>query len=123
MSGAASTGFGLGSGTLAPPPPLTSRWQDGWVPRKIEVKEWVQDWARKHIQGLQETQAKSILEEFEEAVTPEVKARVDWTHSKERALAEENYGESVVLARDRAVYDDRSLEEQKKRTDRNVVAR
>ena len=43
LSSAASTGFGLGSGTFAPPP-LVARWQDGWVPRKIEVKGWVTDW-------------------------------------------------------------------------------
>ena len=41
LSSAASTGFGLGS-TFAPPP-LAARWQDGWVPRKIGVKEWVTD--------------------------------------------------------------------------------
>ena len=43
LSSAASTGFGLGSGTFAPPP-LAARWQDGWVPREIEVKGWVTDW-------------------------------------------------------------------------------
>ena len=43
LSSAASTGFGLGSGTLAPPH-LAARWQDGWVPRKIEVNGWVTDW-------------------------------------------------------------------------------
>ena len=40
LSSAASTGFGLGSGTFAPPP-LAAKWQDGWIPRKIEVKGWV----------------------------------------------------------------------------------
>ena len=43
LSSASSTGFGLGSLTFAPPP-LAARWQDGWVPRKIEVKGWVTDW-------------------------------------------------------------------------------
>ena len=43
LSSAASTGFGLSSGTFAPPP-LAARWQEGWVPRKIEVKGWVTDW-------------------------------------------------------------------------------
>ena len=42
LSSAASTGFGPGSGTFAPPA-LAARWQDGWVPRKIEVKGWVTD--------------------------------------------------------------------------------
>ena len=43
LSSAAGTWFGLGSGTFAPPP-LAARWQDGWVPREIEVKGWVTDW-------------------------------------------------------------------------------
>ena len=44
LSSAASTGeVGLGSGTFAPPP-LAARWQDGWVPQKIEVKRWVIEW-------------------------------------------------------------------------------
>ena len=32
----ASTGAGLGSGTSGRPPPLSTRWRDPWVPRKLE---------------------------------------------------------------------------------------
>ena len=46
LRSAASTGFGLGSGTFAPPP-LAARWQEGWFPRKIEVKGWVTGWCKK----------------------------------------------------------------------------
>ena len=41
------------SGTFAKPPAFT-RWQSEWSPRKIELKEWVTDWSRKHIQGVLE---------------------------------------------------------------------
>ena len=32
----ASTGMGLGTGTFARPPPLTSRWNETFVPKKME---------------------------------------------------------------------------------------
>ena len=37
----ASTGVGLGSGTFARPQPLSSRWNDTFIPRKVEFKGWV----------------------------------------------------------------------------------
>ena len=42
----ASTGVGLGSGTLARPPLLTSRWNEIFVPRKMEFKAWVTDYTK-----------------------------------------------------------------------------
>ena len=83
LSSAASTGFGLGSRTIAPPPPLASWWQDGWVPRKIEVKGRVTDWSKEHIQGIQDDQTKRKLGEIEVAVAAEIKVEIDWAQSKE----------------------------------------
>ena len=74
LSSAASTGFGLGSGTFAPPP-LAARWQDGWVPRTIEVKGWVADWRTNTSKRFKDDQAKRILEEIEVAVATEVKGK------------------------------------------------
>ena len=48
----ASTGVGLGSGTLARPPPLSTRWDDPWVPRKLELQGWIPDFTQKNIQGI-----------------------------------------------------------------------
>ena len=40
MSSEASTGVGLGSGTFARPPPMSTRWRDPSIPRKLELKGW-----------------------------------------------------------------------------------
>ena len=47
----ASTGMGLGSGTFARPPPLTSRWNEIFVPRRMEFKCGVTDHSKSNIQG------------------------------------------------------------------------
>ena len=43
VSSAASTGYGLGSGTFAKPPSLGQNWKGNWMPRKIEAKALVKD--------------------------------------------------------------------------------
>ena len=43
----ASARVGLGSGTFARPPPLTSRWNEIFVPRRMEFKGWVTDYAKR----------------------------------------------------------------------------
>ena len=44
LSSAASTGYGLRSGTLAQPPSFAAGWQIEWVPRGIGIKKWMTDW-------------------------------------------------------------------------------
>ena len=41
---AASTGVGLGSGTFARPPPLSARWNDIFIPRRMEFNGWNTDY-------------------------------------------------------------------------------
>ena len=39
----ASAVIGLGAGTFARPPPLSSRWTETWIPRELEFKGWNPD--------------------------------------------------------------------------------
>ena len=82
LSSAASSGYGLGSGTFAQPPSLAVRWKSEWVPRKFEIKGWITDW-EKHIQGIQDDEAKKIMNDICSAMVAEVKANIKWEHSKE----------------------------------------
>ena len=75
----ANAGYGVG---FAQPPSLL-RWQSERLPRETELKGWVTHWSLKHIQGIQEDQAKTILDEVEDAFTAEGKRKIDWAHSKE----------------------------------------
>ena len=50
---------------------------------RIEIEGWVRDCSLKHTQGIQDDQAKRMLNEIEVAVTSESKGNIDRTHSKE----------------------------------------
>ena len=52
----ASTAIGLGSGTFARPPPLSSSWTETWVRRKLEFKGWNPDFTKRNIQGIADCQ-------------------------------------------------------------------
>ena len=48
----ATTGVGLGTGKFARPPPLTSRWNEIFVPRRMEFTGWITDYTKSSIQGI-----------------------------------------------------------------------
>ena len=48
----ASIGAGLEFGTFARPPPLTSRWNEIFIPRKMEIKSWVTDHSEGNLQAI-----------------------------------------------------------------------
>ena len=83
ISSAASTGYGLGTGTFTRPPPLGQNWKEIWVPRKLEVKGWVTLWSKRQIIGPDDDQIKGVLDQLAELMTKEAKDCIDWTQSKE----------------------------------------
>ena len=83
VSDAASTVVGLEFGTHARPPPLSPRWADNWVPRKLEFKGWNPDWSMKQIQGIQDDEVKVVLNDNEEMMPSEVKQWDGWAQTKD----------------------------------------
>ena len=75
---AATTGVDLGSGTNARPPPLGPRWEDTWVPRKLEFKG-----SRKHLHGIEDDQVNFVLDEHEVMLPKEAKELIDWVQSRD----------------------------------------
>ena len=66
----ATTGVGLGSGTFTRPPPLTFRWNENFVPRKMEFKGWVTDYTQSSTQGISDGEV-SILVKVLERMVPQ----------------------------------------------------
>ena len=78
-SSAASTSFGLGSGTFAWPPPLGQNGKEAWMPRKIDIKGWVEDWSQKEATGLTNDRT---MEHTGELETDNVEVRVTFSIGK-----------------------------------------
>ena len=64
----ASTGMGLGSGTFSRPPPLPSRWNEIFIPRKMEFKGWVTDYSKSSRQGITVDDVMKLLSDLERMV-------------------------------------------------------
>ena len=79
----AFTRVGLGSGTFAWPPPLSTRWSDAWVPRNIEFKGRNPDFTKRNGQEITDSQVKTVLEDLAKLMPQEVR-KVDQlrTHKK-----------------------------------------
>ena len=64
----ASTGVRLGSGTFARPPPLSSRWTETFIPRKMEFKGWVTDYSKSSLQEITDGEITILLNDLEKLV-------------------------------------------------------
>ena len=64
----ASTGMGVGSGTVTRPPPLTSRWSETFIPIKMEFKGWVTDYFQSCLQGITDDEVTKLLIDLEKLV-------------------------------------------------------
>ena len=60
--------MGLGSGTFALPPPLTSRWNETFIPRKMEFKGWIADFSKGNLQGITDDEVAKLLSDLERMV-------------------------------------------------------
>ena len=77
-----STGMGLGSGTFAWPPPLTSRWNEIFTPRKMEFKGWVPDYSQGSLQGITDNEVAKLLGDLERMVPQQAQKWIDWDQTK-----------------------------------------
>ena len=64
----ASTRARLGSGTYAQPPPLSSRWTETWIPRRIELKGWVTDFTERKSLGITDMETTKFQNDLERMV-------------------------------------------------------
>ena len=78
----ASTGMGLGSGTFARPPPLSPRWNDTFIPRKMEFKGWVTDHSESSLQGITDDEVTKLLIDLERMVPQQAKKWTNWDQTK-----------------------------------------
>ena len=77
VSSEASTGVGLGSGTFARPPPLTSRWNEFFVLRKMEFRGWVTGHTQSSIQGITDDEGSILVKDLERMVPRQAHKRID----------------------------------------------
>ena len=61
VCGDASTGIGLGSGTIARPPTLISRWNEMFIPRRMDFKGWFTDYTKSSIQGITDVNVLNLV--------------------------------------------------------------
>ena len=87
----ASAGMGLGSGTFARPPPLTSRWNELFIPRKMEFKGWVTDSSKASLQGVTDDEVAKLLGDLERTV-PQQAHKVDWLGPNQARNKEQGRG-------------------------------
>ena len=78
----ASTGAALGSGTFYRPSLLATRWSDTWVPGKLEFKEWNPDFTKRNIQGIPDSQEKTVLDDLEKMMPHEVRKWLNWEQTR-----------------------------------------
>ena len=88
----ASTGMGL--------PPLTSRWNEILIPRKVEFKGWVTVYSEGNLQGITDDDVAKLLGCLERMMPQHAQKWIDWNQTKkeQRNLAEEDHGMFVVQA-------------------------
>ena len=68
----ASTGVGLGSGTFARRPLLSSWRTETWIPKKWNSKGWITDFTKRNIHGITDSQTGPILDDLEKMIPQEV---------------------------------------------------
>ena len=73
----ANTGVGWESGTFAWLPPLTSRWNDIFVPRKMEFKGWVTDFSESSFQGITDDEVATLVSDLERMVPQQANRWID----------------------------------------------
>ena len=78
----ASTGVGLGSGTFTWSPPLTSRWNGIFVPRRMEFKGWVTDYSKNCVQGITDDEVATLVSDLERMVPQEAHKWTDWDQTR-----------------------------------------
>ena len=49
-------------------PPLSSRWNDNFIPRKLEFKGWVTDYSESILQGITDEEITTFLNDLERMV-------------------------------------------------------
>ena len=75
----ASTGVGLGgSGTFARPPTLASRFNDIFLPRKMEFKGCFTDYEQCSLQGLTESEVTNFIKDLHKMVPDRYQKYLDW---------------------------------------------
>ena len=72
----------LGSGTFAQPPPLTSRWNETFISRKMEFKGWVPDYFKGSPQGITDDEVAKLLSDLERMVPQQTQKWIDWDQTK-----------------------------------------
>ena len=98
--GRGSTGRGvvLVSGTHARPP-LASRWNDTFIPRKMEFKGWVTDCSESTLQGVTDEEIMKFLNDLERMVPQQAQKWIDCDQTKkEQGTWRGNNGKHVVQA-------------------------
>ena len=70
----ASTRVGLGA--FARPSPLSSRWTETWIPRKMNFSKSGSKISHRHTQGITDNQIKNVLDDLEKMMPLEVRK---WT--------------------------------------------
>ena len=82
VSTEASTETEHGSMTCGRPPPLSTRWRDPWVPRKLEFKGCNIDFKLKNIQGIPNCEVKAVLDDLEKMMPQEARKWIDWEQTE-----------------------------------------
>ena len=75
-------GVGLGSSTFARPPPLSSRWNDTFIRRKMEFKGWVTDYSESCFQGVTDDEVTELLIDLERMVPQQAQKWIDWDQTR-----------------------------------------
>ena len=72
-----------GSGTFASPPVLASRFNDIFLPRKMEFKGWVTDYKQCRYQGFADTELSGFTRDLQKMLPDHDQKCVDWDQTKE----------------------------------------
>ena len=78
----ATTGVGLGTGKFARPPPLTSRWNEIFVPRRMEFTGWITDYTKSSIQGITDDEVMTLVSDLEKMVPRQAHKWIDWSQTR-----------------------------------------
>ena len=79
----ASTGVGLGaSGTFARPPTLAFRYNEIFIPRKMEFKGWVTDYTRSSFHGITNEEVMVFIVDLLKIIPGQFHWYIDWDKSR-----------------------------------------
>ena len=70
------------SGTFARPPAPASRYNDVFVPRKMEFKGWVTDYTRSSFQGITLDEVMRLIVDLQKMVPNEFHQYIDWNQTR-----------------------------------------